>query len=98
MLENDDLYEKLSDAKTSLSDAYTELSDIKEVIKEIMTTGDAVEYMDDARVKAIADSVDKRIRYLEQISMTYIQHQTKSTEDDVEESIAEDYSQRIGGL
>lgn len=77
---------------------FEKLSDIKEVIKEIMTTGDAVEYMDDARVKAIADSVDKRIRYLEQISMTYIQHQTKSTEDDVEENIAEDYSQRIGGL
>ncbi len=77
---------------------FEKLSDIKEVIKEIMTTGDAVEYMDDARVKAIADSVDKRIRYLEQISMTYIQHQTESTEDDVEENIAEDYSQRFCGL
>lgn len=77
---------------------FEKLSDIKEVIKEIMTTGDAVEYMDDARVKAVADSVDKRIRYLEQISMTYIQHQTESTEDDVEENIAEDYSQRFGGL
>lgn len=29
-LENEEIYEKLSDAKTSLSDAYTELSDIKE--------------------------------------------------------------------
>lgn len=77
---------------------FEKLSDIKEVIKEIMTTGDAVEYMDDARVKSIADSVDRRIRYLEQISMTYIQHQTESTEDDVEENIAEDYSQRFGGL
>ncbi len=77
---------------------FGKLSDVKEIIKEIMTTGDAVEYMDDARTKAIADSVDKRIRYLEQTSMTYIQHQTKSTEDDVEENIAEDYSQRIGGL
>ena len=77
---------------------FEKLSVIKEVIKEIMTTGDAVEYMDDARVKAIADSVDKRIRYLEQISMTYIQHQTESTEDDVEENIAEDYSQRFCGL
>lgn len=77
---------------------FEKLSDIKEVIKEIMMTGDAVEYMDDARVKSIADSVDRRIRYLEQISMTYIQHQTESTEDDVEENIAEDYSQRFGGL
>ena len=77
---------------------FEKLSDIKEVIKEIMTTGDAVEYMDDARTKAIADGVDKRIRYLEHISMAHTRHQTESTEDDVEENIAEDYSQRIDGL
>lgn len=77
---------------------FEKLSDIKKVIREVMTTGDAVEYMDDTRIKAIADSVEKRIRYLEQISMTYTQHQTESIEDDVEENIAEDYSQRVGGF
>ena len=71
---------------------FEKLSDIKEVIKEIMSTGNAVEYMDDARTKAIADGVDKRIRYLEQISMTHTWYQTESTEDDVEKNIAEDYS------
>lgn len=71
---------------------FEKLSDIKEVIKEIMSTGDAVEYMDDARTKAIADGVDKRLRYLEQISMTHTRYQTESTEDDVEKNIAEDYS------
>ena len=77
---------------------FKKLSDVKEVIETVMTTGDAVEYMDDARIKAVADGVDKRIRYLEQMSMTYTCQQTESTEDDVEENIAEDYSQRINGL
>ena len=77
---------------------FKKLSDVKEVIETVMTTGDAVEYMDDARIKAVADGVDKRIRHLEQMSMTYTCQQTESTEDDVEENIAEDYSQRINGL
>ena len=77
---------------------FKKLSDVKEVIETVMTTGDAVEYMDDARIKAVADGVDKRIRHLEQMSMTYTCQQTESTEDDVEENIAEDYSHRINGL
>ena len=77
---------------------FDKFSDIRKLIVEIFSTDDALDYMDDARTRAIADSVDKRIRYLEQISMTHMPKQVGTVEDDVEENIAADYSQRIGGL
>jgi len=77
---------------------FDKFSDIRKLIIEIFSTDDALDYMDDSRTRAIADSVDKRIRYLEQISMTHMPKQVGTVEDDVEENIAADYSQRIGGL
>lgn len=70
---------------------FEKLSDVREIIIEILSTDDALDYMDDARTRAIADSVDKRIRCLEQISMTNMPKRVESVEDDVEENIAEDY-------
>ena len=71
---------------------FDKLSDIRKIIIEILSTDGALDYMNDARTRAIADSVDKRIRYLEQISMTHMPKHVESVEDDVEENIAEDYS------
>ena len=71
---------------------FDKLSDIRKIIIEILSTDGALDYMNDARTRAIADSVDKRIRYLEEISMTHMPKHVESVEDDVEENIAEDYS------
>lgn len=74
---------------------FEKLSDVKEMIVKILSAEDVHEYIDEARTKAIADSVERRIRQLEQIGMTQTMQQTESTEDDVEENVAEDYQQKI---
>ena len=51
--------------------------------------------MDDGRIKAIAETVNRRIQNLQQLSMMQAPVQTDSTEDDVEENIAQDYSQKM---
>ena len=57
--------------------------------------GDAADYMDEARVCAIVDTVRKRIRQVEELAMTHTQGEVMSTEDDVEENVAESYGPRM---
>lgn len=70
---------------------FQRLSDVKQFIIETFSVDGVAEYMDDMRIKAIADTVEKRIRYLEQLSRVPVQMQEMSTNDDVEENVAEDY-------
>ncbi len=71
---------------------FDRLADVDELIIKTLSADDAKEYMDDDRIKAIAETVNRRIQNLMQFSMTRAPIQTDSTEDDVEENIAEDYS------
>lgn len=70
---------------------FEKLSDIEVFIKETFTIGDVKNYMDEARVNAIADTVKKRIRHVEELAMTHTKTNVLSTEDDVKENIAESY-------
>ena len=45
--------------------------------------------------KAIADTVEKRIRNVAEMKMSYVPAQTTSTEYDVEKDIAEDYGPKM---
>lgn len=70
---------------------FEKLSDVEELITETFATGDAADYMDEARVSAIVDTVKKRIRQMEELSMSHTQSEVMSTEDDVEDNVAESY-------
>lgn len=74
---------------------FERLSDVRKLITESLAVDGAVDYIDDARIKAIADTVEKRIQHLEQLAMDHKPVQAVSTEDDVEENIAEDYSPKM---
>lgn len=73
---------------------FVKLSDVKELILETFAEEGTSDYVDDARVKAICDSTQKRIRDLIDMSMDYTPSETISTEDDVEENIAESYGSK----
>lgn len=71
---------------------FDKMSDVEELIVDTLTTDGAKDFIDENRVKAIAFSVKKRIGNLKKIAMTGRARETGiSTEDDVEENIAEDY-------
>ncbi|WP_238726236.1 HipA domain-containing protein [Diplocloster modestus] len=74
---------------------FERLSDVEELITNTLSAEGAKEYMDGNRIKAIVETANRRIQNLMQLSMTQAQVQTNSTEDDVEENIAQDYSPKM---
>lgn len=71
---------------------FDRLSDVEEMIVDTLTAGGAKDFIDENRVKAIAFSVKKRTENLKKIAMTDRSLKKEiSTEDDVEENIAQDY-------
>ena len=59
-----------------------------------LSADEAKEYIDTNRIKAIAESVSRRIDNLKKIAVQHPQVQRNSTEDDVEENIARMYSSK----
>ena len=74
---------------------FDSLADVDELITRTLSADGAKEYMDDNRIRAIAETTNRRIQNLMQLSMAQAPVQTDSTEDDVEENIAEDYSPKM---
>ena len=74
---------------------FDSLADVDELITRTLSADGAKEYMDDNRIRAIAETPNRRIQNLMQLSMAQAPVQTDSTEDDVEENIAEDYSPKM---
>ena len=70
---------------------FEKLSDVRELIFETFAMEGASEYADEARVKAICDITQNRIRNLFDMSMYHTLAENMSTEGDVEENIAEEY-------
>ena len=67
------------------------LSDVRDLITETLSTDGAKEYMDDARIKAIADSVEQRILRVKELSDAKDPIKKDLVEDDVKRNVAEDY-------
>lgn len=75
---------------------FDRLADLKELITETLSADDAGEFIDENRIRAVTDSVQRRIDYLLQLAMTQQPVQgVITTEDDVEEDIAEDYTPKM---
>ena len=67
------------------------LSDVRELIAEVFSSEGAGDYIDEARIAAITASVERRMEHLYEIMQSQLPDTVFSTEDDVEENIAEDY-------
>ncbi len=78
----------------------SKLDDVEDVIRATFARDDAEEYIDGYRVRAIVNAVKRRIQTLEQMAEARQKESSEqshiSTEDDVAENIAEDYSPKAG--
>jgi hypothetical protein len=71
---------------------FDRLSDVRDIIIETLSSDGAREYMGESRIEAIADAVQKRIRHVQELSVTQTHTQTDSVDDDVTKNVAEDYT------
>lgn len=75
------------------------LNDIEDVVLRVYSEDTEENYIDENRIDAVSTSIRKRIQNLEQIIREHNSNdynfEPTSTEDDVEENIAEDYSPKM---
>ncbi len=75
---------------------FKKLADTGEMIREVLSTEQTKELLDENRIAAIADSTMKRIGNLQKLANSQNTEKCKqSTEGDVEEDIAEDYLPKL---
>ena len=70
---------------------FDKLSYIENTIRDVFEINGAAEYVEKARINAIADSVKKRIHYLEEFAENHTQAEIRDTRNDVAENIAKSY-------
>lgn len=54
------------------------LSDVRNLITETLSAGDAIEYMDDNRIRAITDAVERRIGHIRKAAETQYDERKKA--------------------
>ena len=77
----------------------TKLDDVEDIIRETLALDTDENYIDEYRINAVVNSVKRRLQNLEQVikerqTEAYV-YNSVSTDDDVEENIAEDYSPKM---
>lgn len=74
----------------------SKLADVGEVIRETLSMDTDESYIDEHRINAVVSAVKRRLQNLEQVikerQTDSFVHNNTSTDDDVAENIAEDYS------
>ena len=71
------------------------LSDVDELISSVLSCEEAADYIDEGRIHAITESVQRRIGHLQELAMTQTPQQLDTTEDDVREEVAADYAPKM---
>lgn len=71
------------------------LKDMGAVIETVLTVAGADEYMDAARIRSIADGMTRRIENVCLLAVAQAPKQEDSTEDDVQEDIAQSYGSNL---
>ena len=74
---------------------FDSLSDVGELIADALSADGAEEYIDENRICAIIGAAQRRIEHLSQLAIGHTPVQEISTEDDVKENIAEDYTPKM---
>lgn len=73
---------------------FDKLSDVGEIIRETVAAEEAKEFIDERRIESIIDGMNKRIETLQGIAMVH-SLTADTTDGDVEEDIAEDYTPKM---
>ena len=73
---------------------FDKLSDIEDVIREVLSTEEAKELIEERRIDAITESVRNRIETLQGMAMTHTPVED-TTEGDVEENVVADYQMKL---
>ena len=71
---------------------FENLLDVKEMIAGVLSAEGAADYIDESRIHAITAGVEQRINNLKQIAGAHKPRLQDTTEDDVKENIAADYT------
>lgn len=75
---------------------FDSLADIGVLIQELLSSQQARDFVGSDRIEAIVETTERRIHYLQDIAMNQpLSIISDSTEDDVKENIAEDYTPKI---
>lgn len=70
---------------------FAKLYDVPDMIVSVLSDENARDYMDESRIRAIAELTRKRIDYLKQFAGSHERKQTIDLNDEVTENVAEDY-------
>lgn len=77
----------------------SKLNDVEDIIRGVLSEDTDENYIDENRIRAVTNAVKRRIQQLEQFicerRVEPSMHGNVSTEDDVSENIAEDYSPKM---
>lgn len=73
---------------------FEQLTDIKELIESVLSSPDAADYIDEARIRAITAGVERRIDHLKQMAEAHAPANQDTLEDDVIENIAQVYTRK----
>lgn len=74
---------------------FEKLTGVREMILDTLSVQEAADYLDEARVHAVADTVERRIQNLKLLSEVHVPMEEISTEDDVEKNVAQAYGADI---
>lgn len=74
---------------------FEKIADVREFIIDSFSKEEMADYMDKMRINAIADTVQNRVAHLSQMAMSNAPVQDLSTEDDVEENVAQAYGMHM---
>ena len=75
---------------------FEKLTDVESMITVVLSDEKNNEFIDKSRISAIASTTGKRIQMLREIALTHTPNLSEiTTEDDVEEDIAEDYTPKM---
>ena len=74
---------------------FERLEDVDRLIESVLTAEGTEDYMDEVRIRAITESVRRRIENLFQFAMSHTPTREYTTEDDVEGNIAADYASKV---
>ena len=74
---------------------FDRLCDVDELISSVLSCEEAADYIDEGRIHAITESVQRRIGHLQELAMTQTPRQLDTTEDDVREEVAADYAPKM---
>ena len=77
---------------------FERLEDVDRLIESVLTAEGTEDYMDEVRIRAITESVRRRIENLFQFAMSHTPTREYTTEDDVEGNIAADYASKVGAV